>query len=298
VGNTAMNVSKLQDFKPAFREDDFLGFGLGLRAAHYATILATHPAIDWFEAITEDYLVDGGNALYYLHRIRERYPLVLHGVSLSIGSCDPINYAYLKKVKELANTTQAVWISDHLCWTGFNGVNIHDLLPLPYTEEALNHVVDRVKRVQDFLGRQILLENVSSYIEYCASMISEWDFLTAIAEQADCFILLDINNIYVSSVNHQFNPIDYLNAVPGHRVRQFHLAGHTQCEDHIIDTHDAPIVDPVWDLYTKAVKRFGKVSTMIERDDNIPELSKLLTELRQAKMRAEKVWKEEDACIS
>ncbi len=277
---------------------DFLGFGLGLRAQHYTAILETHPKIDWFEVITEDYLVSGGRPLYYLHRIREFYPVVMHGVSLSIGSCDPINFDYLKKVKELAASVQPAWVSDHLCWTGINEVNVHDLLPLPYTEEALKHVVERVKRVQDFLGRQILLENVSSYIEYRASTMKEWEFLAAITEQADCFILLDINNIYVSSVNHQFDPLDYINAIPIDRVRQFHLAGHKNCGDHIIDTHDASVIDSVWSLYATALRRFGHVSTMIERDDNIPQLAELLAELQQAKQIAETVWKEENVCIS
>lgn len=277
--------------------DAFLGFGLGLRTQHYSYILEHRPEVDWFEAITEDYLVDGGKPLYYLKRIREHYPLVMHGVSLSIGSCDLLNTEYLKKIKALADKIQPVWISDHLCWTGVDGLNMHDLLPLPYTEEALKHVVDRVKQVQDFLGRQILLENVSSYIEYRESKLTEWEFLTAVAEQADCFILLDINNIYVSSVNHHFDPLDYLNAIPVHRVRQFHLAGHKNCGDYIIDTHDAPIIDGVWSLYTQAVKRFGKVATMIERDDDIPEFPVLFAELQQAKRIAKNIWKE-NVCIS
>jgi uncharacterized protein (UPF0276 family) len=279
-------------------DDIFLGFGLGLRTQHYPNILDNWPKVDWFEAITEDYLVAGGRPLYYLKRIRERYPLVLHGVSLSIGSSDAINFEYLKKVKELAALIQPAWISDHLCWTGVDGLNVHDLLPLPYTEESVKHVVERVRRVQDFLGRQILLENVSSYIEYQASMMSEWDFLTAIAEQADCFILLDINNVYVSSVNHQFDPLDYLNGIPVHRVRQFHLAGHQNRKDYIIDTHDAPIIDSVWSLYAAALRRFAKVSTMIERDDNIPALPELLAELKQAKQMAEAVWREADAFVA
>lgn len=277
--------------------DAFLGFGLGLRTQHYSYILEHRPAVDWFEAITEDYLVPGGKPLHYLNRIRENYPLVMHGVSLSIGSCDPLNTEYLKKVKILAEKIQPAWISDHLCWTGIAGLNMHDLLPLPYTEEALKHVVDRVKQVQDFLGRQILLENVSSYIEYRDSKVTEWEFLTAIAEQADCFILLDINNIYVSSVNHHFDPLDYLNAMPIQRVRQFHLAGHKNCGDYIIDTHDAPIIDGVWSLYEQAVKRFGRVATMIERDDDIPEFPVLFAELQQAKKIAENSWKE-NVCIS
>lgn len=277
--------------------DAFLGFGLGLRTQHYSYILEHRPKVDWFEAITEDYLVSGGKPLHYLNRIREHYPLVMHGVSLSIGSCDPLNTEYLSKVKILADKIQPIWISDHLCWTGIAGLNMHDLLPLPYTEEALKHVVARVKQVQDFLGRQILLENVSSYIEYRDSSVTEWEFLTAIAEQADCFILLDINNIYVSSVNHHFDPLDYLNGIPIHRVRQFHLAGHKNCGDYIIDTHDAPIIDGVWSLYARAVKRFGRVATMIERDDDIPEFPVLFAELQQAKKIAKNSWKE-NVCIS
>ncbi|MEN9916580.1 MAG: hypothetical protein RLY40_512 [Pseudomonadota bacterium] len=277
--------------------DAFLGFGLGLRTQHYSYILEHRPKVDWFEAITEDYLVPGGKPLYYLNRIRELYPLVMHGVSLSIGSCDPLNMDYLKKVKMLAEKIQPAWISDHLCWTGIDGLNMHDLLPLPYTEEAVKHVVDRVKQVQDFLGRQILLENVSSYIEYRDSNATEWQFLTEIAEQADCLILLDINNIYVSSVNHHFDPLDYLNAIPIQRVRQFHLAGHKNCGDYIIDTHDAPIIDGVWSLYEQAVKRFGRIATMIERDDDIPEFPVLFAELQQAKKIAKNIWKE-NVCIS
>jgi uncharacterized protein (UPF0276 family) len=277
--------------------DDFLGFGLGLRTQHYSYILEHQPEVDWFEAITEDYLVPGGKPHYYLNRIREHYPLVMHGVSLSIGSCDPLNWEYLQKVKNLADKIQPAWISDHLCWTGVDGLNMHDLLPLPYTEEALKHVVDRVKQVQDFLGRQILLENVSSYIEYRASKVTEWEFLSAIAEQADCFILLDINNIYVSSVNHHFDPLNYLNAIPKHRVRQFHLAGHKNCGDYIIDTHDASIIDGVWSLYAEAVERFGRVATMIERDDDIPEFPVLFAELQQAKKIAKTIW-EKNVCIS
>lgn len=277
--------------------DAFLGFGLGLRTQHYSYILEYRPKVDWFEAITEDYLVPGGKPLYYLNRIRELYPLVMHGVSLSIGSCDPLNMDYLKKVKMLAEKIQPAWISDHLCWTGIDGLNMHDLLPLPYTEEAVKHVVDRVKQVQDFLGRQILLENVSSYIEYRDSNATEWQFLTEIAEQADCLILLDINNIYVSSVNHHFDPLDYLNAIPIQRVRQFHLAGHKNCGDYIIDTHDAPIIDGVWSLYEQAVKRFGRIATMIERDDDIPEFPVLFAELQQAKKIAKNIWKE-NVCIS
>ena len=260
-----------------------LGFGLGLRKEHYQRILETRPAINWFEILTENYLVPGGKPLHFLDRIREHYPLVMHGVSLSIGSCDALNKDYLKQVKDLAERIEPHWISDHLCWTGLNGVNAHDLLPLPYTEKALTHVVDRIQQVQDFLGCRMLIENVSSYLTYTDSVMTEWEFLSEIAERADCLILLDINNIHVSAVNHGFNSREYLNAIPVERVQQFHLAGHSKYDDHIIDTHDAPIIEPVWDLYASACKRFGDVSTMIERDDNIPELEVLLAELDRAR---------------
>jgi uncharacterized protein len=259
------------------------GFGLGLRTPHYEAVLTEPHAIDWFEIITENYLVPGGKPLDYLERIRRRFPLVMHGVSLSIGSTDPIDLDYLAQVRTLAKRIEPHWISDHLCWTGIEGRNLHDLLPLPYTEEALASVVARVGQVQDALGRQILLENVSSYLTYRASDMSEWEFLREVAERADCAILLDINNIYVSSVNHGFDPLTYLQAMPRERVRQFHLAGHSDLGGHLIDTHDHPIVEPVWDLYCAAVAQFGAVPTMIERDDNIPSLGELVAELQIAR---------------
>jgi uncharacterized protein (UPF0276 family) len=259
------------------------GFGLGLRTAHYEAILAEPHAIDWLEVITENYLVPGGKPLDYLERIRERFPMVMHGVSLSIGSTDPIDFDYLAAVKALAARIEPHWISDHLCWTGIEGRNVHDLLPLPYTEEALALVVARVGQVQDALGRQILLENVSSYLTFHASEMSEWEFLREVAQRADCAVLLDINNIYVSSINHGFDPLAYLKAIPKERVRQFHLAGHSDPGGHLIDTHDHPIVQPVWDLYCAAVAHFGEVPTMIERDDNIPELGELVAELQIAR---------------
>jgi uncharacterized protein (UPF0276 family) len=259
------------------------GFGLGLRTPHYEAVLSEPHAIDWLEIITENYLVPGGKPLHYLERIRRRFPLVMHGVSLSIGSTDPIDLDYLAQVRALAKRIEPHWISDHLCWTGIEGRNLHDLLPLPYTEEALASVVARVGQVQDALGRQILLENVSSYLTYRASDMSEWEFLREVAERADCAILLDINNIYVSSVNHGFDPLTYLQAMPRERVRQFHLAGHSDLGGHLIDTHDHPIVEPVWDLYCAAVAQFGAVPTMIERDDNIPSLGELVSELQIAR---------------
>ncbi len=268
---------------PSSTKPAALGFGLGLRADHYETILAGSPPVDWFEIISENYMVPGGKPLHFLDRIRERYPIVMHGVSLSIGSTDPLNRDYLRQLKQLAARVEPQWMSDHLCWTGAHSKNMHDLLPLPYTEEAIAHVVARVQQVQDFLGRRILLENVSSYITYKQSALTEWEFLREVVERADCLLLLDVNNIYVSSVNHGFDPLAYLNAVPRERVQQFHLAGHRNLGTHIIDTHDEPIVDPVWELYRAAVRRFGAVSTMIERDDNIPPLEDLLAELDYAR---------------
>jgi len=273
----------------------FLGFGLGLRRQHYTTIVEEKPAVDWFEIISENYMVEGGKPLYYLDKIRADYPMVMHGVSLSVGSTDPLNTRYLADLKQLADRVQPAWISDHLCWTGVNGLNTHDLLPLPYTEEALRHVVERVKQAQELLGRRILIENPSSYVAFSDSPIPEWEFLAALAEQADCLILLDINNVYVSAFNHGFDALRYINHIPVERVYQFHLAGHLNRGDYIIDTHDHPVIDPVWELYRHAVARFGAVSTMIERDDDIPPLADLLDELAIARRIAEPVWLEKAA---
>jgi uncharacterized protein len=278
-----MKLTKQQKSYP------YLGFGLGLRPDHYEAILADRPDLDWFEIITENYLVAGGKPLYYLDRIREHYPMVMHGVSLSIGSTDPLDFTYLKAVKDLAERIEPVWISDHLCWTGVNGVNTHDLLPLPYTQEAVDHVVAHIQQVQEFLGRRILIENLSSYLTYVQSAMSEWEFLTAIATAADCYILLDVNNIYVSAFNHDFDAEDYLRGIPKERVKQIHLAGHANHGDYIIDTHDAPVIQPVWDLYARTLTHFGAVSTMIERDDNIPALPELLAEVNHARAIARTV---------
>uniref|UniRef100_UPI00404890EB MNIO family bufferin maturase n=1 Tax=Shewanella baltica TaxID=62322 RepID=UPI00404890EB len=260
-----------------------LGFGLGLRTQHFDAVLNTEPDIDWFEVLSENYMVAGGKPRYYLKEIGERYPLVMHGVSLSIGGTDPLNMDYLKALKQLANDVQPQWISDHICWTSIHGVNSHDLLPLPYTEETVKHVAQRIKTVQDFLGRRILMENVSSYLSYQDSSMDEWEFVNAVAEAADCLILLDINNIYVSARNHNFNPLDYLNKISPKRVQQFHLAGHSDYGDYVIDTHDHDVPSSVWDLYCAALKRFGGISTMIERDANIPEFSALEAELTIAR---------------
>jgi uncharacterized protein (UPF0276 family) len=273
----------------------FLGYGLGLRKEHYEAVLNDDPPVDWFEIISENYMVEGGKPLHYLDRIRALYPLAMHGVSLSIGSTEALDLEYLDRLKGLIERVQPAWFSDHLCWTGVQGVNLHDLMPLPYTEEAIAHVVERVQRVQDHVGRQMLLENVSSYLSYSDSQLSEWDFLREVAERADCLILLDINNIYVSAFNHNFDPHAYLEAMPAERIWQIHLAGHTREEDLIIDTHDHPIANPVFELYAAAVKRFGRVTTMIERDDRIPPLPELLDELAQVRRIGEEQLREQVA---
>lgn len=265
----------------------YLGYGLGLRVEHYEALLAQPAGVEWLEIVSENYMVHGGLPLVWLERFRERYPLVMHGVSMSIGSTDPLDDNYLTRLAALARRVEPAWISDHLCWTGVQGVNLHDLMPLPYTEEALDHVVARVKQVQDRLKRRILLENVSSYVSFADSQLSEWAFLAEVAERADCLILLDINNVHVSAMNHGFSALDYLHGIPAWRVQQFHLAGYEQGERLIIDTHDAPVSNAVWDLYAEAVRRFGRVSTMIERDDHFPPLSELTAELEHARALAE-----------
>lgn len=259
------------------------GFGLGLRPEHYRAILDAMPEVDWFEVITENYLVPGGTPLHFLDRIAARYPVVMHGVSLSIGGTDSLNWDYLNQVKALAKRIDAHWISDHLCWTGVDGINGHDLFPLPYTEESVGHVVERIQIVQDILGQRILLENVSSYVTFKASVLAEWEFLTEVAQRADCWLLLDVNNVYVSAFNHEFNAHRYLDHLPVERVKQIHLAGHSHHGNHIIDTHDAPVAEPVWDLYRYACSRFGVVPTMIERDAEIPPLEELMAELEYAR---------------
>lgn len=270
----------------------FLGFGLGLRTDHYQTIIEEKPPVDWFEILSENYMVDGGKPLYFLDRIRADYPMVMHGVSMSMGSTDPLNKQYLKKLNALIDRVQPQWVSDHLCWTGVNAHNMHDLLPLPYTQEAIEHVVDRIGQVQDFLGRQILVENLSSYVTYKESAMSEWEFFTEIVERADCLMLLDTNNIYVSAKNHNFEPMDYVKGVPGARVWQHHLAGHTydKTGNIIIDTHDQPVCYGVWDLYRAAAEHLGPVSTMIERDGNIPTFTELFDELQHSRTLVEPLF--------
>ncbi len=268
-----------------------LGFGLGLRPQHYSEILTTQPAIDWFEIISENYMVPGGNPLRMLDAITERYPVVMHGVALSIASTAPLDMEYLHALKKLERRANPKWISDHLCWTGVHGMSLHDLLPVPYTQEALKHVVSRIGQVQDFLGRRIAIENVSSYITYQQSEMEEWDFVREVADQADCWLILDVNNVFVSGTNHDFSTHAFIDQIPVERVVQFHLAGHSEGEVGLIDTHDHAVCDEVWQLYARALKRFGSVSTMIERDDNIPPLSELVQELAIARRIAAKTLK-------
>ena len=260
-----------------------LGFGLGLRPVYYQEILEKKPRVDWFEVISENYMTPGGRPLAILERTRADYPIVMHGVSLSLASTDPLDLGYLRALKRLADRFQPEWISDHLCWTGVHGVNLHDLLPIPYTFEALAHVVERIKRIQDFLGRRIAIENVSSYVAFAESEMNEWSFIREMAERSDCWLLLDVNNVFVSGFNHDFDEAEFIDAIPVERVVQFHLAGHTEHVTHKIDTHDQPICEKVWSLYERACRRFGRISTMIERDDNFPAFEELLAELDRAR---------------
>ncbi len=255
------------------------GFGLGLRTVHYPDFIERKPAVDWLEVISENYMVPGGQPLRNLDLIRRDYPMVMHGVSLSIGSTDPLNYDYLRELKTLAARIEPGWISDHLCFTGVDHRNLHDLLPLPYSHATLDHLCERIGRVQDFLGRALTLENVSSYVSFAADEMSEWEFIAELVRRTDCWLLLDVNNVYVSAVNHGFDAKRFIDAMPAHRMRQIHLAGHEAHDDYIIDTHDHPICDAVFELYRYTVRRLGFVPTMIERDDNIPALDELLAEL-------------------
>ncbi len=259
------------------------GFGLGLRTAHYADFLASPQPLDWLEIITDNFLVEGGKPLKMLDRIRQDYPMAMHGVAMSLGAAQGIDTAYLKRVKALADRIEPLWVSDHLCWIGPGPEQLHDLYPLPYTDETARHVIVQIQRAQDLLQRRLVIENVSSYVNFAGSAASEWQFLSHIANAADCLLLVDVNNIYVSSVNHGFDPLDYLNSLPPARVQQIHLAGHSDHGSYIVDTHDHPVAAPVWDLYAQACQRFGAVATMIERDDNIPPLPTLLQELELAR---------------
>lgn len=259
-----------------------LGHGVGLRTKHYSQFLEERPDVAWVEAISENFMGMGGRPLAVLEKVRRDRPVVLHGVGLSIGAVAPFEPKYLDQWKELITRIEPAMVSDHLCWGAHGGRYVHDLLPMPFTEEALKHTVERVQHVQEFLGRQILMENVSSYLTYPSSTMTEWEFLSEVARRADCGILLDINNIYVSAKNHGFSADAYLAGVPSERVAQYHLAGHWDRGDILIDTHEGHVSDPVWDLYRKAVRRFGDVATLIEWDEGVPELDVLLAESTKA----------------
>ena len=274
-----------------------LGFGVGLRACHFQEVLRllddpSGPGVDWFEIVSENFLDTQGWPRYVLDRVRERYPLVMHGVSLSIGSSDPMDFTYLAKLKKLADSLQASWVSDHLCWTGVQGQTTHDLLPMPLTEESLRHVVARIQIVQDFLERPLILENPSSYLAFTCDSLRESEFLKILAEEADCGLLLDVNNVYVSAFNHHFDAHSYLMEIPPDRVVQFHIAGHRHHQTHIIDTHDGPVSEPVWELYREASRRSPYASTLLEWDANLPEFSILVDEVNRARTHCSMVGTE------
>jgi uncharacterized protein (UPF0276 family) len=260
-----------------------LGLGVGLRTVHFSHILEHQPPVDWFEIISENFLDSQGRPRYVLEQIAERYRVVMHGVSMSIGSSDPLNFDYLRRLKRLADEIKPHWISDHLCWTGVAGINTHDLLPLPLNEETLAHVVRRIRMVQDVLERPLVLENPSSYVTFRDSTLSEWEFLSRMAAEADCGLLLDVNNVYVSSVNHDFDPVEYIEQLPQARIVQCHLAGHTDCGTHRIDTHDHHVIDPVWELYRLAHQRTGGISTLLEWDARIPPFPVVHAEVLKAR---------------
>lgn len=260
-----------------------MGLGVGLRHVHYPHILNEQPQVDWFEIISENYMDSEGRPRYVLDQIAERYPIVMHGVSMSIGSSSPLNRDYLTKLKKLAHEIKAGWVSDHLCWTGVTNRNSHDLLPIPLNEESLAHVVERIGIVQDVLERPLVLENPSSYVTFASSNMEEWEFLTAMANEANCGLLLDVNNVYVSSVNHDFDPMEYIRSVPHERIVQFHLAGHTNMGDYCIDTHDGHVIDEVWELYAEIHKLTGGVSTLLEWDANIPAFEEVHGEVLKAR---------------
>lgn len=267
-----------------------LGIGIGLRIPHYNDILEKKPPIDWFEIISENFMIDGGRPLDILDKILETYPVVQHGVSMAIGSSDPLDFDYLKKLKQLTRRTKTPWLSDHLCWGRLPGAHFHDLLPLPYTKEVIRYVVERAKIIQDYLEIPFALENLSSYVAYKDDQMSEWEFYRTIVEQADIFMMLDVNNIYVSSRNHGFDPMDYINNIPLERVLQMHLAGHTDRGTYLLDTHDRPVRDEVWALYAEVHSRTGGVSTLLEWDDHFVSFQETWDEALKAKQFQKEHW--------
>lgn len=266
-----------------------LGLGVGLRGAHYDYLETHEPGVDWFEVIPENVMDSQGRARHVLDRIAARYPVVLHGVSLSVGSTDPLDTDYLARLKRLADDVEAVWVSDHVCWTAVNGVNTHELVPLPFTEGSLAHVTERVRQAQELLERPLVLENPSSYVTYEVSTMTEWEFLSRLAEDADCGLLLDVSNVLVSSVNHDFDPVEYLHALPHERIVQMHLAGHEDAGTHVVDTHDRPVSDASWELYARATELTGGVSTLVEWDDRLPPFPVVHAEVLKARRFREAV---------
>jgi uncharacterized protein (UPF0276 family) len=258
------------------------GVGIGLRVPHYRHILEKKPVVDWFEIISENYMVDAGRPLTLLDSILDQYRVVQHGVSMYFGSAEPLSREHLRRLKTLVRRTNTPWLSDHLCWGSVDGTYTHDLLPMPYTFEAARVTAEKIRQAQDFLEIPIAVENVSSYAEFHVSQMTEWQFLNEVVEQADCGILLDVNNIYVSSQNHGFDPHLYVNSVPAERVAQIHIAGHSKFERYILDTHDHPVLDPVWDLYARAIERCGPTATLLEWDDSIPSFDEVHAEALKA----------------
>ena len=259
------------------------GVGIGLRIPHYHHIFEKKPVVDWFEIISENFMIGGGRALATLDQILERYRVVQHGVSMYFGSAEPLNREHLTRLKALVKRTQTPWLTDHLCWGSVDGTYSHDLYPMPYTFEAAKRTAQKIREARDFLEVPIAVENVSSYAEFHVSEMTEWEFLNEVVEDADCGILLDVNNIYVSSRNHNFNPLDYLNSVPHHRVAQIHIAGHSKYSKYILDTHDHPVIDPVWSLYKSAIELIGPTATLLEWDDRIPSFDEVHNEALKAK---------------
>ncbi len=260
-----------------------LGLGLGLRSQHFNHILTERPPVDWFEVISENFMDSFGRPRHVLHQVAEQYPVVMHGVSLSIGSSHPLDFTYLKRLKTLAKEIQPVWISDHLCWTGVLTINSHDLLPVPLNEESLQHVCNRIRMVQDYLERPLILENPSTYLSFAHSTMPEWQFLAQMAEETDCGLLLDVNNVYVSAFNNDFDPVEYIEKIPHERVVQMHLAGHQHCGDYIIDTHDRKVTDAVWELFRLAWQKTGGVATLLEWDGDIPAFDVYHAEMLKAR---------------
>jgi uncharacterized protein (UPF0276 family) len=263
-----------------------LGFGVGLRFPHLRYIEEHQPAVDFFEIISENFMDSQGYRRYALGSVAERYPIFMHGVSLSIGSTDPLDFEYLTRLRRLADEVRAVWVSDHVCWTGVAGINTHDLLPIPFTEASLAHVTRRIRTVQEFLERPLVLENPSTYVGFAGSTLTEWEFVTRMVEETGCGLLLDVNNVYVSSVNHDFDPAEYVRSLPHDRVAQIHLAGHTDVGTHILDTHDGPVADCVWELYRLAGELIGPVPALLEWDDRLPPFPELQAELDKARRYA------------